>query len=179
MKNRDSDLLYEKILNGDESALVEVYDLYKQEFLNFFKKYDINKDSILDIYQDCNIIIYQKIYIERLELKSSSLKTYIFGIGKNKVYDYFKKRQIINDNIKQLKVEDRNFEIDDVPNIYEQTLAKNLNLISESCQHILKLFYYRGLSIKDIVNQTDYKDENTVKSHKSRCLKKLKELCNT
>jgi RNA polymerase sigma-70 factor (ECF subfamily) len=177
MENRSTDKLYERLLDGDEAALVEVYDLYKQEFLNFFKKYDINEESVLDIYQDCNIVIYQRIYVERLELKSSSLKTYIFGIGKHKVYDYFKKRRIQNNNIKNLKVESKNFEIEDTPNIYEQSLAKNLSLISENCQHILKLFYYRGLSIKDIVKQTDYKDENTVKSHKSRCLKKLKELC--
>jgi len=178
MKKRGSKNFYDRLLRGDEAALIEVYDLYKAEFLNFFKSYDINEESILDIYQDCIIVIYQKIYVEHLAIESSSLKTYVFGIGKHKVYDYFKKRRIHNNNIKNLKVESKNFEIEDTPNIYEQTLAKNLSLISESCQHILKLFYYRGLSIKDIVEQTDYKDENTVKSHKSRCLKKLKELCN-
>lgn len=177
MKNKGSDYLYKRLLSGDEAALIEVYNLYRAEFLNFFKSYNINEESILDIYQDCIIVIYQKIFVEHLTLKSSSLKTYIFGIGKHKVYDYFKKRRIINNNIENLKVESKNFEIEDTPSMYEQTLAKNLNLISESCQHILKLFYYRGLSIKDIVKQTDYKDENTVKSHKSRCLKKLKELC--
>ncbi|MEL6925658.1 MAG: hypothetical protein AAFO94_16555 [Bacteroidota bacterium] len=38
------------------------------------------------------------------------------------------------------------------------------------------MFYYRGLSIAEIVEQTDYKDANTVKAYKSRCLKKLKQL---
>lgn len=179
MKNRRPDHLYERLLSADESAMVDLYDSYRGEFLNFFKSYNINEESILDIFQDAVIVVYQKVYVENLKLSSSTLKTYLFGIGKHKVYDYFKKKKITNDNIKQLKVEDRNFEIDDAPNVYEQTLAKNLSLISESCQQVLKLFYYRGLSIKDIVAQTDYKDENTVKSHKSRCLKKLKELCNT
>lgn len=179
MKNESADILYERLSGGDESALVEIYDTYKEEFLNFFKKYDINAESTLDIYQDCIVVIYQKILINDFELKTSSLKTYIFGIGKNKVYDYFKRKRIKTNAIEGLKTTDKRFEIDSGPNIYEQTLARNLKIISESCQNILKLFYYRGLSIKEIVEKTDYKDENTVKSHKSRCLKKLENLCNS
>ena len=179
MERRNTDDLYVRLLDGDELAFVELYDSYKPEFLNYFKSYDINTQSIVDIYQESIIVVYQKVLCEKLELTSSSLKTYIFGIGKNKVYDYFKRKRIKTDNINNLRVEDKKFEIEKEPNIYEQALAKNLNLMSESCQHILKLFYYRGLSIKEIVMQTNYKDENTVKSHKSRCLKKLKQLCNS
>ncbi|MEM9936719.1 MAG: sigma-70 family RNA polymerase sigma factor, partial [Bacteroidota bacterium] len=47
--------------------------------------------------------------------------------------------------------------------------------MGDKCRELLKLFYYRGFSIKEIVVETGYKDENTVKSYKSRCLKKLKE----
>lgn len=179
MKNRDAGQLYKRLLSGDEAALVEVYDKYKTEFLNFFKSYDINDESILDIYQDSIVVVYQKFVNEKVTLEKSSLKTYLFGIGKNKAYDYFKRSKINTNNIEKLKTLDAPFEIEKEPNIYEKLLAKNLKLISESCQHILILFYYRGLSIKEIVEQTDYKDDNTVKSHKSRCLKKLKDLCNS
>ncbi len=175
--NKSSDFLYERLKDGDETAIVEMYDCYQAEFLNFFKKYDINETSLLDIFQDSIIVIYQKILVENLELTSSSLKTYLFGIGKHKVYDYFKKKQIQTNDLESLKVNVEDLKSDKEPNIYELKLARGLKQISESCQHILTLFYYRGLSIKDIVEQTDYKDENTVKSHKSRCLKKLKTLC--
>jgi RNA polymerase sigma-70 factor (ECF subfamily) len=177
MKNRNTDQLYERLKKGDESALTEVYDTYKSEFLNFFKKYNIDKDSVLDIYQESVIVVYQKIMLENFELTSSSLKTYIYGIGKNKVYDFFKRKAIYTDDLQHLKSKDE-FTIEEEPNLYVQNLAKNIKLISDSCQRILKLFYYRGLTIKDIVQHTDYKDENTVKAHKSRCLKKLKDLCN-
>lgn len=178
MINKDKDELDKKLVRGDESALVELYDTYKPEFLNFFRKWDINDESILDIYQESVIVIYQKFLIANHELKLSSVKTYLFGIGKHKVYDYFKSKAITTNALEELKVESKAFELKEEPNLYEQTLAKNLKLISENCQQLLKLFYYRGLSIKDIVAKTDYKDENTVKSYKSRCLKKLKDLCN-
>lgn len=177
MKNKSTEHLYQRLLSGDESALVEVYEAYKSEFLNFFKTYDINLESILDIYQESIIVIYQKIIVENYELTSSSLKTYIFGIGKHKVYDYFKKRKSQTHLFETLIVDNEGYVKDEEPNLYELTLAKNIKLLSNSCQDLLKRFYYRGLSIKEIVEQTDYKDENTVKSYKSRCLKKLKELC--
>lgn len=179
MTSKSPKNLYERLLDGDESALVEIYENYKAEFLNYFKSYDINEESILDIYQDSIIVIYQKFVHKKFELTSSSLKTYLFGIGKNKIYDYFKHKQKNTDVINDIKIKVVDFNLNDEPNLYEKILAKNLKQLSNSCQHILKLFYYRGLSIKDIVNHTDYKDENTVKSHKSRCLKKLKELCNS
>lgn len=179
MINKSADILYDRLKKGDETALTEVYDTYKSEFLNFFKKYNINKDSILDIYQESIVVVYQKIMLENYELTSSSLKTYIFGVGKNKAYDLFKRKAIYAEDLPQLKSEEELFSLDETPNLYVQNLAKNLKLMSDSCQRILKLFYYRGFSIKDIVTHTDYKDENTVKSYKSRCLKKLKELCNS
>jgi len=177
MKNQHEKLLYQRLLDGDRTAIEEIYELYKVEFLNFFKKYNINDESILDIYQDTIIVVYQKFVQQNIKLNSSILKTYIFGIGKNKMYDYFKRKQISSNAIDKLKDTNKDFEIENEPSIYQKKLAENLKLLSESCQNILKLFYYRGLSIKEIVLQTSYKDENTVKSNKSRCLKRLRDLC--
>ena len=55
-------------------------------------------------------------------------------------------------------------------------LSKYLDSISESCRKVLELFYYRNLTVEEIVQVTEYKDGNTVRSHKSRCLKRLKSL---
>ena len=58
----------------------------------------------------------------------------------------------------------------------QEKLRKAFGLLSPSCQVVLRLFYYRGLSLSDIVEQTKYNNTDTVKSHKSRCLKRLAEL---
>ena len=62
------------------------------------------------------------------------------------------------------------------PSDNQLKLARRLNEISDSCRQVLQLFYYRGLTIEEIVELTHYKDGNTVRSHKSRCLKHLKSL---
>lgn len=177
MKNNREDVLYQQFLSGDETALEKAYLAYKEEFINFFKSYDISTEVVLDIYQDSMVVVFQKFVNEKFRLENSSLKTYIFGIGKNKVYDHFKIKQKKTRLIDDVQIGVEAFKMESPPNSYEKSLAKNLKLISESCRHILELFYYKNLSIKEIVLTTDYKDENTVKSHKSRCMKKLKALC--
>ena len=177
MEERKNQVLYEQLINGDESALEKIYKLYKAEFVNFFKRYEISQQEVLDIYQDSIIVIYQKFVTEKTNLSKSSIKTYLFGIGKNKVYNHFKTKKITTSEIKDLEIRDREFQLKEEPSAYEKLLAKNLKSISDSCRNILELFYYKNFTIKEIVLITDYKDENTVKSHKSRCLKTLKSLC--
>jgi len=176
MKNRTDSYLYKRLASGDKNALADVYLAYKNEFLFYFKSFQINREALLDIYQDSIVVIYQKFLREGLELKESSLKTYLFGIGKNKVYTYFKHNKIKNIDLSRLKIEDDNY-TDSEPNPYAVKLSEKLNELSYSCKRVLEFYYYRGFTIKEIVEATGYKDENTVKSHKSRCLKRLKQLC--
>jgi len=179
MKNTPSDNQLQKQLQLDnKEALEEVYNMYRQEFLNYSKRYPLPEEDILDIYQDAVIAMHQNFVISQLELTSSSIKTYLFGIGKNKIFKKLKEQNKI------LRIEHEvndTFEIIDIeshlPTQNQITLAEKLNEISESCKTILKLFYYRGLTIDDIVETTNYKDGNTVRSQKSRCLKQLKSLC--
>ena len=177
MKNNTNTFLEKAFIEGNEKALKTVYDNYKSEFVNYFRKYNINTEDLLDIYQDSIIIVYQKFSNEKKEPENSSLKTYLYGVAKNKVYDYFKLKNYKRNDFEDLRVDDKEFELKKEPSIYEKLLAKHLKSISKSCQEVLRLYYYRNLSIKEIVMKTDYKDENTVKSHKSRCLKRLKALC--
>lgn len=178
MKNTLSDdVLQERLRSDDKEALEEVYTGYRQEFINYSKRYPLNEDDIIDIYQDSVIAMHQNFVISQLKLTSSNVKTYLFGIGKNKL---FKKLKALN---RMLRIEIETNDIYEVvdfeahsPTEQQKVLAKNLSQISESCQTILKMFYYRGLTIEDIVELTHYKDGNTVKSQKSRCLKSLKSL---
>ncbi|MGB5983239.1 MAG: sigma-70 family RNA polymerase sigma factor [Nonlabens sp.] len=160
----------------DKKALEKVYLDYRLEFLHYSKRYSLDELDVLDIYQDAVIAMHQKFVMSQLELKSSSVKTYLFGIGKNKIFKKLKKEQrflrkeIENEDYTEISIED------DSPTERQLLLSKRLEEISETCKSLLKLFYYRNLTIDEIVDLTDYKDGNTVRSQKSRCLKHLKSL---
>lgn len=177
MVRSDSELqLQSRLRNDDKKALEEVYSLYKLAFLNYAIGFNISKNIALDIYQDSIIALYQNFVTRKLTLEKSSIKTYLFGIGKNKIYKLLKdenkliRKTIENDAYSEIEINEEH------PSEIQIKLSKNLKLISESCQVILKLYYYRNLTIDEIVEQTDYKDSNTVRSHKSRCMKRLKTL---
>ncbi len=175
MKNDDA-LLQQRLRNDDKIALGEVYTEYREQFLNFAVRYHLDKDVLMDIYQDSVVAMYQNFVEKQVNLTSSNIKTYLFGIGKNKIFNTLKAKG------KMYPLPEETFQAEEVVldtteiTAEQQLLAKHFNKISESCQEILKMYYYRGLTVKEMVSLSHYKDENTVKSHKSRCLKRLKEL---
>jgi len=180
MNRTEDDLqLQSRLRADDKKALETVYKKYKSEFVGYAKRYDIAETEILDIYQDSIIALHQNFIGSDLKLKSASIKTYLFGIGKNKIFKTLKSKQrfkTVNDEREEYtEVELSSPE----PSPRQLVLATRLSQISESCQHILKLFYYRNLTIDEIVELTDYKDGNTVRSHKSRCMKRLKAMFET
>ena len=177
MNNTASDYKLQVALRADnKKALEQVYTSYRGEFVNYSKRYPLNESDVLDIYQDAVIAMHQNFVMSQLELKSSSVKTYLFGIGKNKIFKKLKSEQ------RFLRVEIENNEYTEInlesntPSELQLALSKRLDEISESFKSLLKLYYYRNLTVAEIVELTHYKDGNTVRSHKSRCLKHLKSL---
>ena len=175
MSKNESEL-QSRLRNDDKKALEEIYIKNKLAFINYAIGYGITKETALDIYQESIITFYQNFTTNKLRLEKSSIKTYLFGIGKNKIYKFFKeqnkliRKTVVQNDYVEIKIEENQ------PTDFQIKLSKNLKLISESCQDILKLYYYRNLTIDEIVEQTVYKDSNTVRSHKSRCMKRLKTL---
>lgn len=50
--------------------------------------------------------------------------------------------------------------------------------LGETCRRILLLFYYENLSMKEILEATDYENEQVVRNKKYKCLKQLEEILN-
>ncbi|MFK7748060.1 MAG: RNA polymerase sigma factor [Kordia sp.] len=165
--------LQTRLRNDDKKALEEVYVLYKEVFVNYGLRFNLDKEDLIDVYQDSVIAMYQNFTTKQTRIENSSLKTYLFSIGKHKIYDRLKERKLLVGGV-VVENDYEEIDLDETVLTNEQELLRRyFRHLGASCQEILKLFYYRSLSIKEIVQQTHYKDENTVKSHKSRCLKKL------
>ena len=55
-------------------------------------------------------------------------------------------------------------------------LMKVMDQLGENCKKILLLFYYENKSMKEIVTELPYENEQVVRNKKSKCLKKLEQL---
>lgn len=179
MENEDQKLL-DKIAKNDRRALDKMYFGNRDAFLQYFKKYNIQDSDIEDIYQESITALYMNGVQGKISQLTSSLKTYLFSIGKNKAIDHLRKNKKVSEANDLAADEYEEIEIEKVQLTKQQKLLYlNFEKLGDSCKNILKLFYYRGYSIQDIVESEKYKDSNTVKSQKSRCIKQLRELVKT
>lgn len=107
-------------------------------------------------------------------------KTYLFGIGKHLVYKKLQENSVktiydasqhIVDHYDEIVVEPQE-ELTE-----EQLLLKHFFIqLGKSCQQVLTLAFYRGLTNEEIAEIGQYESEAVVRSQKSRCLKTLKNL---
>ncbi len=165
---------------GHHQSLEKIYTDYRAAFLQFAKKYDLDSDSLIDIYQDAFIALREHAISGKLDEIKSSVKTYLFSIGKYMIYDHLKKQK------KTVSYEDTigHKEASDLTEVFQeptltteqQLLRQHFRNLGKRCQEMLTLFYYRGLTIDEITESLGYENKNVVKSQKSRCLKSLKEL---
>ncbi|WP_299761168.1 sigma-70 family RNA polymerase sigma factor [uncultured Dokdonia sp.] len=175
MKNEPS---ITTLRTGDPVAYQVIYEGYRDAFIGFASKYDIQQDTILDVYQESMLALYENVMSGKVKDFSSSIKTYLFGIGKLKLYEQLraqKKMVLVDDFPEQGEIE----EIETMELTSQQkALKKHFQNLGDRCRNILELFYLNGLRIKEIMIAANYENENTVKAQKSRCLKQLKTMMN-
>ena len=78
---------YRRFLNGDESALDELLDLYKDGLIFFLCRYVESVAIAEEIAADCFALLITK---PKLYNFSASLKTWLFTVGHNRALDYLR-----------------------------------------------------------------------------------------
>lgn len=170
------------LVHGDPIEVGKLYNGNRAIFLNFGKKYGLSHDDLCDIYQEAFIALRKHALNGKLDTVNSSLKTYLFGIGKFMIFDLLKeKKRTTAYNPSKLGIHDTielvSTNIEEEELSHEQALLRTyFKKLGKKCKEMLTLFYSRGLSIDEIVEHTDYTDGSVVRSQKSRCLKTLKDM---
>jgi len=166
---------------GDAAAVQSLYYEFRSGFLQFGKRYQLSDEILIDIYQDAFVALRKNALNGTLEPVQSSMKTYLYGIGKHLIFNELKrnKKFVSLTNIREEKIEQVVLE-ESFSLTTEQILLRTyFQKLGKKCRLVLTLFYYRGLSIKEIVKEAGYNSENVVRSQKSRCLRSLKEAINS
>lgn len=174
----------EDLQAGQEEVYIQIYRNYRDAFISWMiKLYSSDKTSASDCFQDAVIILLNNVKSGKLTQLDSEIKTYLFSVGKNVWLKKFK--QIKNEvDINELTMIDT-WEEQDRSEYQEEELEYKSLLIDkvaeltvkmkEPCKSILKHYYYENLSMDQIAEAMKYKNANTVKSQKLRCMKYLEE----
>lgn len=174
--NTESNIIKE-IKSGNQKTIEMIYIQHKKEFLVFASRLTACEEEALDIYQDSIVTMYENIVSGKLTTLTSSLKTYLFAIGKYKLYSIQKVKsstERLSDYEFHLKQESEDDFLVEEENV--EKIQKAYQQLGNKCKEVLKLFYYENYSIEEIKDLLDYTSKDVVKSQKSRCIKHLKEL---
>jgi len=176
MQQTDHDIL-NAIRLGDRDKLGELYEAYRYDFVHFAKNYGLGSERAIDIWQDTIIAFYENATGGKITDLRSSLKTYLFSIGKYAMIDEHRRQR------RQASFSDQGQELVEVlpdqrftPDEPNEELDAAVNRLGEKCRQLLLLFYYDNFAVEAIADRMGYANENTVSAHKSRCMKKLREL---
>ncbi len=92
----DENKILKALKKHDTEKLSVIYDAYENAFINWvIKDFGVDRDLAVDTYADAVLDFYENLvngtYTKR---KGASLKTYIFDIGKYKLLNINKRRDI-------------------------------------------------------------------------------------
>lgn len=144
--------IYERFLQGEEQALDELVNLYRNSLTSFINGYIGDYDEAEDIMIDVFVDLIQK----RKNFKgNSSFKTYLFSIGRNKAYKHMhgKSRQIfisIDEVADFLPSDDPSLENDIIRQIQNEELNKAIADLKSDYREVIYLMYFENLSYDEI-----------------------------
>ncbi len=179
IQNRDQQLL-ERVREGDERLLSELYADHRSPFVRWaMKQFRSDEDEATDLYQKAFTIFYLNVKDGKLTDLTSSIRTYIIGIGKRVAYDHIKKEHRRIDNVElepEIKYLDYQF-LDSEHESHIQSVIKDLlENLDGTCRKILKLYYFSKYSMESIANSMNYKNDKVAKKKKYQCLGKLRQM---
>jgi RNA polymerase sigma factor (sigma-70 family) len=181
---KDIDTL-DKLREGDRKTLERIYDEFRESFCVWATyTYQCSENEAVEVYQKAFTIFYFNIKNGKLTVLTSSLKTYMYSIGKNVFRELFRSRKkstpsLDNEELRILEREDSGIEYN-ILEAYDNAHLKSvvhelLDKIGDPCQTLLKLAFLKGYSTEAIVSEMGYSDERVVRKRKSLCIKKLRE----
>jgi RNA polymerase sigma factor (sigma-70 family) len=157
--------------------------MYKAHF-DSLTNYVLNNSGSWDDAQD----IFQEVMVAFVHLVKegkfrgeSSIKTFLFSMNRNLWFNELKrkgradKREKLYEEQKFLVGDERIERVIDKREATNQ-LMNVVESLGEGCKKILLLFYFENKSMKEILDETEYENEQVVRNKKYKCLKKLEEM---
>ena len=172
--------LIEKIRSGDQSVLLQLYEMHRNEFLNFaLKHYHADIQLAKDAFIDAIIDLRNNITSDRLLHLNSNIKTYLFAIARNKITNekFSDAHYYYCNEFNEANVEDRN-ESDEKEEYETKTelIKRLIEKLPGKCYQILKMYYFDRIPLSEIAVALNYSGAESVSTQKYKCYQKLKSM---
>ncbi len=181
MTNTQQDIIPELRRADIEKPVRTLYEHYFEGIIAQISANGGNREDGADIFQEAVLVLIEKVKTGQFR-GDSSIKTFLSAIARNlwlfelRTRDRRKKREVVymTGEDKESPVENIFFNKDT-----NRDLQQVMSEMGENCKKILTGFYYEKKSMKQLLTEFDYENEQVLRNKKSKCMKKLKELLQT
>lgn len=152
-----------------------LYEMFFRDIVEFVQIKGGSEEDGADIFQEAIVILIEEIREGKFR-GDSKIKTFLYGIARNlwlmelRTKERRKKREenymYAEPLVEEAKISGRE----------SGALEKLFSEIGDVCKKILIGFYYDNKSMKMLLNEFDFKNEQVLRNRKNLCMKKLKEL---
>lgn len=172
--------IIEELKKGNEKLLAEIYSQYRNQFISYsVKRFPVDFEVLREIYQDVIMAFYNNILEGRLVILTSSLKSYLFEIGKHMIYKHLRQKNIpikYSDSV----IERFSYIPDTRPETNEEDeisifLRSEISKLGEKCFRILKMFYFEKQNMEQIAAALNFSNVDSAKTQKYKCFERLRE----
>ena len=170
--------LAKKIIEGDMTALVSLYETNRRPVFSFIRRNHGTTDDAEDMLQEALVILWQRIRSGKFEQRAK-LETFVYATVRNLwLRQLAKKRREIADEFQDERHESADptaLELmmeDEKASLVKHALQK----LSEPCRSLLIAFYWDELSMEQIAQKLGFANAQTAKSKKYQCKQALKKL---
>jgi RNA polymerase sigma-70 factor (ECF subfamily) len=168
------------IKRDDPQGLSTAYETFRTEFIHWLMKFQrCTNEEAREYYQAAILILYDNIHGGKIDSLRSSLKTYLFGIGKNLVWQHFRnnhREQVIGAEfyLKNHVNEDADLQMEEEINL--DVLSNSFGQLGEPCHELLDQYYFRKKNMEEIAAAMGYKNPETAKNQKYKCMERLRKI---
>lgn len=164
------------LLQGDSRDIQIIYEKNFPMVKRFILQNKGYKQDAEDIFQKALLQMVVRYKKEKFEIKTS-FEAYLFTVCKNLWRRELNKskNKVTNERLKELKSDETDLAMAILEQKRWELFTENLELISENCKKILKLFFAK-VSYKNIVEELQYSSELVARQRVFKCKNKLEEL---
>lgn len=168
-----------KTSNDINNAIGFIYRTHYRMLENFVVTNSGTKVDAQDLIQDVMVSFVEMIQKDKYR-GEASVKSFLYTLTRNlwitelrKIGSEYKRNEHFEDNREKIEEDITTFL---TYKEAQKTILELFDRLGERCKQILILFYYEDLPMKDILEQTNYENEQVLRNKKYKCLKNLTEL---
>lgn len=169
-----------QVRKNPNRSLQKIYIEHRIGCINWVSsKFQVMPEDARDIFQSAVVVMYENVMADKIKNKQANLRSYLIGICNNLTHAWLRREKKYTNSLPIPVLVDYMYSEIDSEDLRAEKFklcTKCMENLGSPCKEILTLFYFEGKSMQEIMDLMDYKNVQTVKSQKYKCMQRLKKM---